>query len=89
MLTFVHNYFFNSIPPVFDNYFDSFDHYETRNGPNTIRLKIHDTEMAAASVLVKGTKQWNKLNASYKTITNRKNFRTKIKSDMIDLYSDV
>ena len=78
------------MPPVFDDYFDSFDHrYETRNGPNTIRLKIHDTEMAAASVLVKGAKLWNNLNTSYKTITTRKNFRNKIKSDMINLYSDV
>ena len=90
LLTFVHNYFSNSLPPVFDDYFDSFDHrYETRNGPNTIRLKIHDTEMAAASVLVKGAKLWNNLNTSYKTITTRKNFRNKIKSDMINLYSDV
>ena len=90
LLTFVHNYFSNSLPPVFDDYFDSFDHrYETRNGPNTIRLKIHDTEMAAASVLVKGAKLWNNLNTSYKTITTRKTFRTKIKSDMINQYSDV
>jgi len=57
--------------------------------PNTIRLNIHDTEMAAASVLVKGAKLWNNLNTSYKTITTRNNFRTKIKSDMINLYSDV
>merc|ERR1712055_269761 len=90
LLTFVHNYFSNSLPPVFNNYFDSFDHhYETRNGPNTIRLKTHDTEMAAASVLVKGAKLWNNLNTSYKTITIRKNFRTKIKADMINQYSDV
>ena len=78
------------MPPVFNDYFDSFDHPQiTRNGHNTIRLKMHDTEMAAASVLVKGAKLWNKLNASYKTIKNIKNFRTKIKSDIIHLYSDV
>ena len=45
--------------------------------------------MAAASVLVKGAKLWNNLNTSYKTITTRKTFRTKIKSDMINQYSDV
>ena len=90
LLTFVHNYFSNSLPPVFNNYFDSFDHnYETRNGPNTIRLKTHDTEIAAASVIIRGAKLWNNLNTSYKTIITRKNFRTKIKSDMINLYSDV
>ena len=90
LLTFVHNYFSNSLPPVFDNYFDSFDHnYETRYGPNTIRQKNHDTEMAAASVIIRGAKLWNHLNTSYKTITTRKNFRTKVKSDMINLYNTV
>ena len=75
---------------MFDNYFDSFNHqYATRNGPNTIRLKKHNTEMAAASVRVKGAKLWNDLDISYKTITTRKNFRAKIKSDIINLYSDV
>ena len=90
LLTFVHNYYSNTLPPVFNDYFDTFDHpYITRNGHNTIRLKTHDTEMAAASVQVKGAKEWNELNPSYKTITNRKIFRSKIKSNMIDLYSDV
>ena len=57
LLTFVHNYFSNSLPPVFNNYFDSFDHtYETRYGFNTIRLTIHDTDVAAASVLIRGAK---------------------------------
>ena len=79
LLTFVHQYFSNSLPPVFDNYFDSFNHHHaTRNGPNTIRLKNHNTEMAAASVQVKSAKLWNVLDISYKTITTRKNFRTKI-----------
>ena len=51
LLTFVYNYFSNNLPPVFDNYFDSFDHqYNTRNGSNTIRLKTHATQMAASSV---------------------------------------
>ena len=59
LLTFVHNYFSNSLPPVFNNYFDSFDHpYGTRYGSNTIRLTIHDTELAAASVLIRGAKLW-------------------------------
>ena len=90
LLTFAHNYFSNSLPSVFENYFDSFDHvYETRYGSNTIRLKIHDTEKAAASVLIRGAKRWNELNPCDKTITTRKAFRTKIKSDMINLYSDV
>ncbi|CAL4079418.1 unnamed protein product [Meganyctiphanes norvegica] len=40
ILTFVHNYFSNSLPPVFDNYYETFgDNYVTRNGANTIRIK--------------------------------------------------
>ena len=45
--------------------------------------------MAAASVRVKGAKLWNDLDIGYKTITTRKNFRAKIKSDIINLYSNV
>ena len=90
LLTFVHNYFSNSLPPVFDNYFDPFDHqYDTRNGNHTIRVEQHDTEMAAASVRVKGAKLWNVLNISYKNITNRKNFRNEYKKDIINLYEAV
>ena len=68
-----HNYFSNSLPPVFDNYFDPFDHqYDTRNGNHTIRFEQHDTEMAAESVGVASAKLWNVLNISYKNITIRK-----------------
>ena len=89
LLTFVHNYFSNNLPPVFDNYFDSFDHqYNTRNGSNTIRLKTHATQMAASSVLVKSAKLWNNLDVDCKSITTRKDFRAKIKADTINLYSD-
>ena len=55
LLTFVHNFFSNSLPPVFDNYFEIFDHpYQTRNGSISIRIDNHSSKMAAASVLVKG-----------------------------------
>ena len=57
LLTFVHNYYSNSLPPVFENYFKPFDHhYNTRNGHQTIRIEDHDTEIAAASVKVMGAK---------------------------------
>ena len=57
------------MPPVFDNYFDPFDHhYNTRNGYHTIRFEQHDTEMAAVSVRVRGTKLWNVQNIGYKIL---------------------
>ena len=90
LLTFVHNYFSNSLPPVFDNYFQPFDHqYNTRNANHTIRIEQHDSEMAAASVRVKGAKLWNVLNINYKNITTRKKFRNEYRNNIINQYEDV
>ena len=37
LIIFTHNFFSNSLPPVFDIYFEKFDHpYPTRNGIDTI-----------------------------------------------------
>ena len=88
LLTFVHSYFSNDLPPVFDNYFETFNHsYKTRNGNNSIRTKKHNTVIAAASVKVKGAKLWNDLDASYKIHTKRKTFRSHFKSETIKLYN--
>jgi len=88
LLTFVHNYYSNSLPPVFENYFKPFDHhYNTRNGHQTIRIEDHDTEIAAASVKVTGAKLWNDLNTSYKNITSKNKFRKEYKDRIIRLYN--
>ena len=87
LLTFVHNFFSNSLPPVFDNYFDTFDHpYQTRNGSKSIRIRNHSSETAAASVLVKGASLWNVLDISYKNITKRKKFRAQFKMEKVNSY---
>ena len=87
MLTFVHNYFSSVLPPVFENYFELFKHpHDTRQEPNTIRIKKHVTVMAASSVQIKGAKLWNDLDMSLKNITNRKCFRNKYKANKINLY---
>ena len=73
---------------MFDNYFEMLNHpYQTRNGPNSIRTKKHNTDIAAASVLVKGAKLWNDLDNSFKTLTKRKTFRAYFKSEAIKLYN--
>ena len=88
LLTFVHNYFSNNLPPVFDNYYEMVNHpYHNRNCPNSIRIKQHNTDIATASVLVKGAKLWNDLNNSFKTLTNRKTFKAFFKSETIKLYN--
>ena len=87
ILTFVHNFFSNSLPPVFDNCFDTFDHpYQIRNGSKSIRIRNHSSEMAATSVLVKGATLWNALDIRFKNISKRKNFRAQFKTDKINSY---
>ena len=87
MLTFVHNYFLNVLPPVFEGYFEQLNHpHYTRRKPYTIRIKKHDTVMAASSVQVKGVKLWNDLDIGLKNINNRKCFRNKYKADKINSY---
>ena len=87
MLTFVHNYFSSVLPPVFEDYFELLKHsYKTRQKPYTIRIKKHNTVMAASSVRIKGANLWNDLDMSLKNITNRKCFRNKYKADKINLY---
>ena len=61
--------------------------YHTRNGPNSIRTKKHNTDIAANSVLVKGAKHWNDLANSSKTLTNRKTFKAFLKTETIKSYS--
>ena len=86
-LTFVHNYFSNSLPPVFDNYFETFsNNYVTRNGANTIRIKKHATETAALSIQIKGAKLWNGLDNDLWAIQKRKKFRLKFKTSVTATY---
>ena len=81
ILIFVHNYFTNSLPTVFDNYFLHFNHnYNTRNAALSFRQEAHHTQMAAQSVKILGVKLWNRLENSLKTIPNRKRFRNKLKN---------
>ena len=87
ILTFVHNYFSNSLPPVFDNYYETFgDNYVTRNGAKTIRIKNHDTETAALSIQIKGAKLWNELDNDLWVIPKRKQFRLKFKTSVTATY---
>ena len=80
--TFVHNYFSDSLPPVFDDYFETLVHYHnrnTRNGSNLIRIPNHVTNIAASSIKIQGAKVWNSLNNDLKKIEKVKSFRNKFK----------
>ena len=80
--TFVHNFFSNSLPPVFDGYFETLasnHNRNTRNGNNLIKIPNHDTNFAASSIKIQGAKTWNNMNHNLKNIVKVKNFRIKFK----------
>ena len=79
--TFVHNYFSNSLPPVFDGYFETLasnHNRNTRNGENLLKIHNHPT-FAASSIKIQGAKVWNNMSNNLKNIPKVKNFRKKFK----------
>ena len=73
ILTFVYNYFANSLPSAFDNYYEtlaSVHGINTRHGNDLLRKVIHRTKMGALSVKIHGAELWNKLDNNLKSISN-------------------
>ena len=82
IVTFVYNYFSNSLPPVFDGYFETLASQHgrnTRNGNKLIKIIDHKTDIAGLSTKILGAKLWNKLDNSLKTIPNVKAFKARLK----------
>ena len=80
--TFVHNFFSNSLPPVFDGYFEtlaSIHNRNTRNGSNLIKIQNYASNFVASSIKIQGAKVWNNLNNNLKNIVKVKSFRIKLK----------
>merc|ERR1712055_939458 len=76
ILTFVHGYFANKLPPAFDNYYRQFSTLSDRitcNSSTKIKLEYHDTDIAAKSLKISGAKKWNELKNDLKSITRPKN----------------
>ena len=91
IVTFVHNYFSNNLPPVFDGYFTTLISQHgrnTRNGSKLIKIICHKTDIAASSTKILGAKLWNKLDNSLKIISHVKTFRAKFKTHILHLYCD-
>ena len=77
IVAFVHNYFSNNLPPVFDGYFETLANNHsrnTRNGKNLIRIAEHNTDIAGSAIKIQGAKLWNKLDNNLKQITKVKMF---------------
>ena len=86
ILTFVHSYFANKLPPAFDNYYRQFSTLSdriTRNSSTKIKLEDHDTDIAAKSLKISGAKKWNELKNDLKSITKTKKFRKEYKAKCI------
>ena len=82
IVAFVHNYFSNSLPPVFDGYFETLasnHNRNTRNGRNLIKIISHTTDIAASAIRIQGAKLWNKLDNNLKQIPKVKQFKAKYK----------
>ena len=89
ILTFVHNFFSNNLPPVFDGYFETLasrHNRNTRNGSTLLKIPRHPTNITESSIKIKGAKLWNKLDKNLKSIPKVKNFRLKFKISCLNAY---
>ena len=87
--TFMHNYFSNKLPTMFNKYFTLFGEVtdiQTRGSNNQIIVDKHKTNMGESSIKISGAKIWNKISTSNKQIKNVKVFRKKIKSKILPTY---
>ena len=82
ILAFVHSYFSNSLPPVFNGYFETLasnHNKNTRNGGNLLNIISHTTDIAASAIKIQGAKLWNKLDNNLKKLPKVKQFKAKYK----------
>ena len=91
ILTFVHNFFSNSLPPVFSGYFETLasnHNINTRNGGNLTRILGHSTNIVAKSIKIQGAKLWNKTDKNLKSVPKAKLFKAKFKTKCLQQYKN-
>ena len=89
ILTFVHNFFSNNLPPVFDGYFETLAsrlNRNTRNGSTLLKIPRQPTNITESSIKIMGAKLWNKLDKTLKSITKAKKFKSKFKMSRLKAY---
>ena len=89
ILTFVHNFFSNNLPPVFDGYFETLTsrlNRNTRNGSTLLKIPRQPTNITESSIKIMGAKLWNKLDKALKSTTKAKKFKSKFKMSRIKAY---
>ena len=91
ILTFVHNFFSNSLPPVFKDYYETLasNHTRnTRNGNYLIKITRHTTDIKGLSIKIQGAKLWNKIDNNLKKIPKPKEFKAKLKAICLQVYKN-
>ena len=91
ILTFAFKYFANSLPPVFDNYYETLANthgLNTRHGSN-LRKVSHKTKTGALSIKIHGAELWNKLDNNLKSIPHVKSFRYRYKTSILPYRTNI
>ena len=82
ILTFVHNFFSNNLPPVFDGYFETLAsrlNRNTRNGSTLLKIPRQPTNITETSIKIMGVKLWNKLDKALKVLQKQKKSNLNLK----------
>ena len=85
ILIFVHNYFQENLPSVFNGYYTLFpgNNIQTRNSNRLIRKERRNSNIGENSVKNLGADLWNKLSPDIKNISNTKLFKTRLKKSIL------
>ena len=90
-VTFIHNYFNNKLPPIFNNYFTlvrDTHNINTRSSDQDIYFETYKTKIGISSMKSIGAKTWNEQSNSNKLIMNVKTLRKTIVKNILS-YSDI
>jgi len=85
-LTFVHNYFHDKLPKMFNNYFTVFrevHEINTRGSENHIQLDIYSTNIGHSTMKIRGAKLWNNTGANIIKLKDIKSFRQQLKANIL------
>ena len=86
VLTFVFNFFMDSLPTVFRNYYETFSethNINTRNANLNIRKIRRNNNFGAKSIKIIGADLWNDLSRDLRTSANTKQFRYNYKESIL------
>ena len=87
--TFMYKYHTNQLPKTFNSYFvEQRNHhrYHTRNTED-YKICLTKTEFANKTIRTAGPRKWHSIDKCAKTATSVKLFRSKIKTNLMEMYT--